>query len=55
MSLEKSFFNVATSRSKYNTLIICDENMLRTVNMDIDVRKYLEQVLDEQYRCNGQN
>ena len=49
MSLEKSFFNVATSRSKYNTLIICDENMLRTVNMDIDVRKYLEQVLDEQY------
>lgn len=48
MSLEKTFFNVATSRSKYNTLIICDENILGTVNMDIDVRKYLEHVLDEQ-------
>lgn len=44
MSLEKTFFNVATSRSKFNTVIICDENMLNTVNMDRDVRKYLEHV-----------
>ena len=44
MSLEKTLFNVATSRSRYNTVIICDNNMLKTVNMDIDVRNYLEHV-----------
>lgn len=44
MSLEKTFFNVATSRSVFNTVIICDENMLDTVNMDTDVRNYLERV-----------
>ena len=44
MSLEKTFFNVATSRSVFNTVIICDENMLNTVNMDTEVRNYLERV-----------
>lgn len=48
MSLEKTFFNVATSRSKYNTVIVCDESMLKNVNMDADVRKYLEYVQKEQ-------
>ena len=44
MSMEKTFFNVATSRSVFNTVIICDENMLNTVNMDTEVRNYLERV-----------
>lgn len=44
MSLEKTFFNVATSRSKFNTVIICDENMLSTVNMGVEVRSYLERL-----------
>jgi rRNA-processing protein FCF1 len=44
MSLEKTFFNVATSRSVFNTVIICDENLLSTVNMDTEVRSYLERV-----------
>lgn len=44
MSLEKTFFNVATSRSVFNTVIICDENLLNTVNMDSEVRNYLERV-----------
>lgn len=44
MSLEKTFFNVATSRSVFNTVIICDENLLTSVNMDTDVRNYLERV-----------
>lgn len=44
MSLEKTFFNVATSRSVFNTIIICDDNMLNTVNMDTNVRNYLERV-----------
>ncbi|MBR4133981.1 MAG: AAA family ATPase [Bacteroidales bacterium] len=44
MSLEKTFFNVATSRSIFNTVIICDENLLNTVNMDTEVRNYLERV-----------
>lgn len=44
MSLEKTFFNVATSRSVYNTVILCDEKLLYTVNMDSEVRSYLERV-----------
>ena len=44
MSLEKTLFNVATSRSIFNTVIVCDENMLATVNMDNAVRNYLERV-----------
>lgn len=44
MSLEKTFFNVATSRSVFNTVIICDENLLSTVNMDTEVHSYLERV-----------
>ena len=44
LSLEKTLFNVATSRSVFNTVIVCDENMLDTVDMDIDVRNYLERV-----------
>lgn len=44
MSLEKSFFNVATSRSKYNTVIICDEHLIDKVNMDVEVREYLTRV-----------
>ena len=47
MSLEKTFFNVATSRAKYNTVIVCDEAMLKNVNMDTDVRTYLEYVQKE--------
>lgn len=42
MSLEKTFFNVATSRSRFNTIIVCDENILSTVNMDVEVRTFLE-------------
>ena len=48
MSLEKTFFNVATNRSKYNTVIVCDESMLKNVNMDADVRTFLEKVQKEQ-------
>lgn len=44
MSLEKTFFNVATSRSIFNTVIICDENLLNTTNIDSEVRVYLERV-----------
>ena len=44
MSLEKTLFNVATSRSIFNTVIVCDKNMLTTVNMDNAVRNYLERV-----------
>lgn len=44
MSLEKTFFNVATSRSINNTVIICDNKLLSTVTMDEEVRKYLERL-----------
>lgn len=44
MSLEKTFFNVATSRAKNTTVIICDEKLLTTVNIDRDVRKYIEKL-----------
>ncbi len=39
-SLDKALFNVATSRAKYNTIIIADKSIYRE-NMSEEVRKYL--------------
>ena len=39
-SLEKSLFNVATSRAKYNTIIVSDKDILNE-NMPEEVRNYL--------------
>lgn len=48
MSLDRALFNVATSRAKMNTIIICDENILNSVsNMSVEVRKFLENVNSE--------
>ena len=45
MSLERALFNVATSRALFNTIIVCDENMLNTVsNIPSEVRAYLEKI-----------
>lgn len=44
MSLEKTFFNVATSRSKYNTVIICDEHLIDKTSMDVKVRDFLTRI-----------
>ena len=45
MSLERALFNVATSRALFNTVIVCDENMLNTVsNIPSEVRAYLENI-----------
>jgi len=48
MSLDRSLFNVATSRAKMNTIIICDENILSCVtNMSVEVRNFLERINSE--------
>ena len=48
-SLEKRLFNVATSRSKRHTIIICDKNIISSYpDIDEDVKKYL-QLLDDEY------
>lgn len=39
-SLEKELFNVATSRAKFNTIIVADNSILKE-NMSEEVRKYL--------------
>lgn len=39
-SLENELFNVATSRARYNTIIVADNSILRQ-NMSEEVRKYL--------------
>ncbi|MDD5996580.1 MAG: AAA domain-containing protein [Bacteroidales bacterium] len=39
-SLENKLFNVATSRAKYNTIIVADNSVLKE-NMSEEVRKYL--------------
>lgn len=39
-SLENELFNVATSRAKYNTIIVADNSILKQ-NMSEEVRKYL--------------
>ena len=45
MSLDRALFNVATSRAKMNTIIICDENILNSVsNMSVEVRYFLENI-----------
>lgn len=46
MSLEKTFFNVATSRARYNTIIICDENTLSTPNANDEVKRFLIELQD---------
>lgn len=43
MSLDRPLFNVATSRAKQMTIIVCDPS-IKTENCDNDVRKYLELV-----------
>lgn len=48
MSLDRALFNVATSRAKMNTIIICDENILNSVkNMSVEVRSFLERINTE--------
>ena len=43
LSLDRPLFNVATSRAKQMTIIVCDPS-LKTENCDNDVRKYLDSV-----------
>lgn len=40
MSLDRPLFNVATSRAKQMTIIVCDPS-IKNENCDIDVRRYL--------------
>lgn len=47
-SVEKKLFNVATSRAKYNTIIVSDCLLLKE-NMDEQVRKYLLKSQDDKF------
>jgi DNA replication ATP-dependent helicase Dna2 len=47
-SLENELFNVATSRARYNTIIVADKFMLRQ-NMSEEVRKYILKAQDESF------
>lgn len=47
-SLCESLFNVATSRARYNTIIVGDSDMLRK-NMPINVRKYILKAQEDKY------
>lgn len=47
-SLENELFNVATSRAKYNTIIVSDNSIL-SQNMSEEVRKYLLKAQEEKY------
>lgn len=47
-SLEKELFNVATSRAKYNTIIVSNVGLLRE-NMPEEVRKYLLKAQEEKF------
>lgn len=44
MSLDRPLFNVATSRAKQLTIIVCDPS-LKNENCDNDVRRYLDAVM----------
>lgn len=44
MSLDRPLFNVATSRAKQLTIIVCDPS-LKNENCDNDVRRYLDAVI----------
>lgn len=47
-SLEKRFFNVATSRAKRHTIIISDKNIISSYpHLDKDVKTYLQKLNDE--------
>ena len=46
MSLDRPLFNVATSRAKQFTIIVCDPS-IKNVNCDKDVRNYLELVSND--------
>ncbi len=45
-SLENDLFNVATSRAKFNTIIVADNSILKE-NMSEEVRKYLLKAQDD--------
>lgn len=47
-SLETELFNVATSRAKYNTVIVSNIGLLRE-NMPIEVRKYLLKAQEDKF------
>ena len=47
-SLETELFNVATSRAKYNTVIVSNVGLLRE-NMPIEVRKYLLKAQEDKF------
>jgi rRNA-processing protein FCF1 len=47
-SLENELFNVATSRARYNTIIVADKFLLRQ-NMSEEVRKYILKAQDESF------
>ena len=46
MSLDRPLFNVATSRAKQLTIIVCDPS-LKNENCDNDVRRYLDAVMGQ--------
>lgn len=47
-SLEEDLFNVATSRARYNTIIVGDNRMLRE-NMSTNVRKYILMAQEDKF------
>lgn len=47
-SLENELFNVATSRAKFNTIIIADNSILKE-NMSEEVRKYLLKAQEDKF------
>ena len=47
-SLENELFNVATSRAKYNTIIVADKFLLRQ-NMSEEVRKYILKAQEDKF------
>lgn len=47
-SLDKALFNVATSRAKYNTIIVADKSIYRE-NMSEEVRKYMLKAQEDKF------
>lgn len=47
-SLENELFNVATSRAKYNTIVISDKSILRH-NMSEEIRKYILKAQEDKF------
>lgn len=47
MSLEKTFFNVATSRARYNTIIVSDKNLVSSIEMNSPVKKYMSLLIGD--------